>query len=146
MKQQYKTVMVTKRQKETYDDDIDRLAERIWTRGRGKIKNKADFLSVYNGYMRDTGQLRNKELQEKVFDSIRGTHDVSSAITTKKERVKVFREAGTKPSPAEFDTAGSVGGKIVKVRLTHYHHKKFNRQVWVYRDKKGRFAKVVKTQ
>ena len=136
--------MVKKRK--TLEDDIERLQERIWRRGRGKIKNKADFLAVYRSYLKDNDAKANVALQESVFSNMQSKHKgISSAVTTKKERAKAFVKAGQKPSAAEFDTIGyqKRGGRQVYARRTKYRYK--NREVIVFRDKKGRFVHVPKT-
>jgi len=129
----------------TPEEDYDRLAERIWQRGRGKIRNKADFISVYAGYMRDSGQRDNAALREGVFGRIQKRHDVSSSIVTKKDRVDIFNQAGMRPSSAEFSFLGVVKGKPVYARSMRIKRVLKDGSVKspvVYRDKKGRFVSV----
>ena len=130
--------MVTKRT--TPEDDYDRLAERVWQRGRGKIKNKADFIAVYDTYMKESNIPRDRGVREKVFGRIQRQHKVSPAIQITKKRLGVFVKAGEKPSPAEFNILGTSKGRRVYVRRTIIKYKGSSKTV--YRDKKGRFAKV----
>ena len=124
----------------TPEDDYDRLAERIWRRGRGKIKNKADFISVYETYMNDSNVKGNAGIRESVFDRVQAKHKVSSSIVTKKERVDAFREVARKPGSAEFEFLGLSRGRRVYARRTVLV--RGGRQRVTYRDKKGRFVSV----
>ena len=129
----------------TPEEDYDRLAERVWQRGGGKIKNKADYMSVYAGYMRDSGQKDNVDLREGVFGRIQKRHDVSSSIVTKKERVEIFNKAGMRPSDKEFTFLGVSKGKPVYARSTRVRRVLKTGEVRnpvVFRDKKGRFVSV----
>ena len=129
------------RKRTTSEEDYQRLAERVWRRGRGKIKNKADFISVYEGYMVNSSVKGDSDLRESVFGSIQKSHSgVSSSIVTKKERVKAFVGAGKKPSAAEFEFPGVQKGRRVYSRRTKF--RRGVREFTVYRDKKGRFVSV----
>ena len=128
------------RKRKTLEDDFERLAERIWQRGRGKIKNKADFIAVYNSYLRESGAKDNIELREKTFNTITKRHKISPAITTTKERAKVFVKAGNKPSKQEFDTLGTIKGRRVYARETRT--KRNGKEFRAFRDERGRFVKV----
>lgn len=144
----YKPVLLSKPPRKTPEDDYERLAERIWKRGRGKIKNKADFVSVYTSYLKDVDAKDNKALREAVFGKLQSDHPkVSSSLVSKKERVEVFVEAGKRPSPGEFKFQGFIRGRQVAVRRTKYRRVYASGRVVepvVYRDRKGRFAKVVR--
>lgn len=134
------------KQRKTPEEDVDRLQERIWRRGRGKIKNKADFLSVYYGYMKNSPQKNDVDLQDKVFGNMQQRHKgLSSDIVGKRDRLKLFKRAGKTPSAKEFNTIGyqKKGGRQVYARRTVYKYK--SRQITVFRDKKGRFVHVPKT-
>ena len=130
--------------RKTPEDDIDRLAERIWQRGRGKIHNKADFLAVYSSYLKDNQARDNIELSEGAFKSIQRSHkNVSSSVKTKRERMEVFVRAGEKPSPKEFSVVGKSKGRTVFARRTKYLSK--GKEITIFRDKKGRFVRVSDT-
>jgi len=129
------------RKRKTIEDDYERLAERIHQRGRGKIRNKADFLSVYDSYMKDSGARNNIDLRNKSFNLYKTQHPkVTGSLVSNKERVKVFRQAGSKPSKEEFDIVGRVNGRTTYIRETRI--KLANGRVKrIYRDTKGRFAR-----
>lgn len=138
--------------RKTPEDDIDRLAERIWQRGRGRIRNKADFLSVYSAYLYDNQARDNRDLRDAVFGRLRKKHPkVSTVVVTRRDRVEAFREAGMRPAASEFSFVGKVRGKTVyarrgKVRRAYKvkgePYRVVFREFVVYRDKKGRFVKV----
>jgi len=125
----------------TKEEDIDRLAERVWNKGRKNIRNKADYYSVWDGYFKDNVGGDNKELRDRVFEKMQRRHPkVSSSIDTKKDRVKVFREAGSTPLPADFSFRGLSAGRPVSARKTWMVVKGVRKVV--FRDKLGRFVKV----
>ena len=99
------------RPRKTPEEDYERLAERIWLKGRKKIKNKADYLAVYVGYMKDTGKENSKSLREKVWQKLKIKHDLSDSVRTSEERMKVFNRAGR--SKQDYDV------KIIDGRTTY---------------------------
>jgi len=124
----------------TPEDDYDRLAERIWRRGGGRIKNQADFISVFDSYMRESDQKSNKSLIQGVFERIQKKHPkVSSSLFTEKARVEAFVKAGGKPSAAEFNVLRLSKGRRVYARRTKLVDRWGIERV-VFRDKKGRFV------
>lgn len=130
----------------TPEDDYRRLAERVWRRGKQDglvIKTKADFLSVYQSYMRNAPNRNDESLRDNVFGEVQKRHPgVSSSVKTSKERVEVFYEAGAKPSAAEFNVLGKSGGRTVYARRTVVKFVKRGVVRVVFRDKKGRFVSV----
>ena len=132
----------------TPDEDYDRLAERVWRRAdqKGiKIHNQADFISVFETYMKDSNVKGNTTLRDNVFKKIQARHDVSSSLFTSKERVEVFVKVAEKPGPKEFTYAGTRKGARVFARRTTYRKVLRDGTVKnpiVFRDKKGRFVSV----
>lgn len=128
----------------TPEEDFMRLAERVWRYGRGKIRNKADFLGVYNGYMRGSPERNNVELREATFEELQRKHKVSSSVGTTRKRMRVFSAAGKHVPVVEFEYWGSIKNKgadsshQVKVRRTKLPSGRV-----VYRDRRGRFAKLI---
>lgn len=138
--------MVTKRI--TPEDDVNRLAERLWERSRGKMQTRTDFDTVFDTYLTQDGQdltpRQKRTLRQQVFDSIRRKHkNVKDRRVKNEERERVFEAAAVKPSPKEFDTLGTSGGRRVYARRTILRFKDGTQRV-VYRDRKGRFVKVTK--
>jgi len=131
-------------EKRTTDEtDYIRLAERIWNRGRGRIRTKADFISVYNIYMKDSTISGNNEVREKVFSKIQSRHkSVSGSLFTTKKRVHAFAKGGAVPSRKEFDELGEQKGRTVQARRTVIKFRGVTR--YIYRDAKGRFVKRIK--
>lgn len=129
----------------TPEDDIDRLAERVWRRGKGKIQNRADFNRVYDTYMSEKtahGAGSNTELKDSVFKSLQRSHrSVSSSTATTQKRLKVFGEVAKRPSDLEFNVLGKVKGRTVYARATRIKRKD-GREPVVYRDRKGHFVSV----
>lgn len=140
--------MPTKRA--TPEDDIDRLAERIWMRGRGKIYNRDDFDAVFDGYLtqgdkRLTPEQRT-ELRNRTFNKLQKRHSGVSSSRGKDtpQRKKLFKSAGRVPSKGEYSHPGKVRGRTVFLRRTIIVYKKTGKQATVYRDDKGRFGKLLK--
>jgi len=124
----------------TPEEDIDRLEERIWRRGRGKIETQDDFIQVYSGYLKDSQSKDNSQLRKKVFERMKQKHpQVSNKSGMSKERKDIFLTAGQRASKKEYDTIGFQKGRQVYVRRTKYK-KKDGREITIYRDSKGRFA------
>jgi len=138
----YKPVLLESVPRKTLEDDVDRLAERVWGRGHEKIRTKADFNAVYDSYLSGVSAKDNKVLREKVFKSMKRSHrNVSDVLSTTRERVRKYREAGSKPAPGEFRYAAVSGGRSVFARETYMVVKGVKKRV--YRDRKGRFARAV---
>jgi len=85
--------MVKKRK--TLEEDIDRLAERVWQRGREKITNRTDFNAVYDSYM--TGVPHADKMKEKVFSKLQARHKISDSQGRNKARRQVFKQLGVQP-------------------------------------------------
>ena len=129
------------RKRKTIEDDIDRLEERIWRRGRGKIRNQADFIGVYDSYLKDSSAGLDQKLRNKVFSRMRQKHKgISAKVKINAERMELFELAGTIPSKKEFDIIGSQKGRKVYARRTKFKFK--DKERTVFRDSKGRFVKA----
>lgn len=133
---------VSAKKRITPDEDLDRLAERVWRRGRGKIRNKADFIAVYEGYMGGSNVRGRDDVREGTFEKLAKKHPkVKREVFTKRERVEAFVSAGRKPAPSEFDFPGVIKGRRVFARRTKFKKPGGGEQT-VFRDKKGRFVSV----
>lgn len=130
--------------RKTPEDDIERLAERVWDRGREKIQDRSDFEAVFLGYMVNEGRAsKSKKLRDAVFNKIVELHPgkvFKGRLHANGEREKVFSKLAVKPTQQEFDTFGFVKGRVVKVRQTHYYAQ--GRRRVVFRDIRGRFARI----
>lgn len=128
----------------TPEDDVNRLAERIWQRGRGKITTIEDFNAVYDSYMTSQGQSLTAEqkglLKKKVYKRVVTKHHLDVRHGKNKQRQALFARAGLKPSPAEFSILGRARKRTVYLRRTHYTTKR-GKYVTAYRDQKGRFGR-----
>lgn len=122
-------------------EDTDRLADRVWREGMGRIEDYDSFLSVWNRYMEgeDLNDKQSTDLRETVYDILvdkRGMPDrPRDADTRAPSRPKY---AGQGPR-----LVGFVQGKPVGVRSDKivYEAKGDVRERIVYRDTKGRFAR-----
>ena len=139
--------MPTKRT--TPEDDINRLAERIWQRGRGKIRNRDDFDAVFDSYLTQGGKGLSKQqrqdLKDSTFKKIQKRHSGVSAERGKDttQRKELFASAGRVPSKEEYSIPGKVGKRTVFLRRTIITFKKSGKQRTVYRDSKGHFGRIL---
>lgn len=139
----------------TPEDDVDRLAERIWERGRDKIQSLDDYNGVFASYLTQNGQdlsfKQKRTLRLGVLDSLKKNQKgfakklkQEKEVQTKKEkeaRRELIFEAGRTPTPGEFKHVGRIKNKTVFVRRTSMTVKDKLRVV--YRDERGRFARFV---
>lgn len=104
----------------TPEDDVNRLAERLYNRSGKKMATSHDFDVMYDAYMTQQGAKLNKEqdttLRNKVFDRLQKHHKLTrSAGGTNKERDKLLEKAAITPSKSEFSDKGYEGGKLIEI-------------------------------
>lgn len=129
--------------------ELDRLAERVWSRGRNRIRSKGDFLAVWDGFFKGGVGGDNVALREDVFERVKRAHPlkVSDSVVASADRVEKFREAGGKPLRQDFSFRATVYVKKDKMvvpvyaRATWVEFRGVRRKV--FRDERGRYAKVV---
>lgn len=133
----------------TPEDDIDRLAERVWQRGRGKIRNRDDFDAVFDSYLTQGGKGLTKQqrldLRDSTFSKIQKRHSGVSSERGKdtSQRKELFASAGRVPSREEYVHPGKVGKRTAFLRRTIITFKKSGKQRTVYRDSKGHFGRML---
>lgn len=122
--------MVTKAVKRvTIDDDISRLAERLLN-AFPLINNRDRFDTAFEAYLEDLNEQQDSTLREKVFREVRRRRP---GITPE------VRKSEPKAKRA-FEVPGKVKEKVVFTRVDSFTVD--DRNVVVFRDRAGRFAKV----
>lgn len=134
---------MTKTIRRTLEDDVDRLAERIWDSGHHLIQDGEDFNNVFDNYLIEVNEKQDTTLRKKVFDALRRKHP---GVSTKGEHLseKKKKEFTTRVlKRKEFTYIGKSGKRVVMARRTILQVK--GKERVVYRDMKGRFVKITPT-
>lgn len=138
-------------------EDVDRVAETLWTESRGKIVDRDTFDQAYDDYMGGFQSGRHKSVfKPAVFDKVRQNHDKVSPkrlFTGAKGKnlkqdqrqtaktVVTSREEYKKRGASKvrvYNLTGRIKGKVVRVRATTIVVR--GKSLVRYRDRKGRFA------
>jgi len=131
------------RPRKTPEEDVDRLAERIWRHGNGNIKDINTFEEVFKSYMPvGLSYKQQQALKKETFKAIRNKHsNVSEKRVTKIPKTEKVLER------RKFVFRGYSKGKLVDATQTYvvYTNKKTGQQKKMirYRDRKGRFVRKV---
>ena len=133
----------------TPEDDYNRLAERIWNRGRGRIRTREDYDAVFSTYMKDSrlhGQTA-LSVSDRVFRKVERKHGLEkyrgmTRTEDAAQREIALGKLAAMPSKNEFEFRGYSGKRQAYLRRTVFEYR--GRTVTVYRDSKGRFGRLVK--
>ena len=122
----------------TTEEDVERLSERVWRHGGYSIRDEDQFKTVFKDYMDGDITGKQEKLMSNTWDYTAVKHNLP---TGKQWRPSKDMDIRSKPKK-DFDFIGTIGKKhkVVRVRKTSY--KRENKTVIVYRDEKGRFAKL----
>lgn len=127
--------------RETPEEDVERLAEKIYNEARGKIIDEDNFDEQFNKYMGTIKGATGTKLRKKVFENMIETHPlITPKITpTPKKEVKKLPIERVKP---KFQYLRYVKNKIVYARKETLIYKIKKKEITrlIYRDRFGRFT------
>lgn len=127
--------------RETPEDDVERLAEKIYNEYGNKIEDIDSFNKYFNKYMGTMKGATGTKLRKKVFENMIETHPliIPKITPTSKKEVKKLPIEKVKP---KFQYLRYVKNKIVYARKETLIYKIKKKEITriIYRGKLGRFT------
>ena len=122
--------------RETPEEDVERLAEKIWNESKGDIADIDSFNEYFDEYMGDLKGDTGTKLRKKVFTKVMDEH--KSVVA---ERLKP--KAGRPPKEAEILEDKRVKPKFIYLRYVKHKIVYAKKEKLIYKIKKKEITRVI---
>ena len=137
-----KSKIIKPKKRETPEGDLDRFAENFWTSNKDKVRDWNSFNMAYDDWIGGNDTEFTRNAKKAVWDTIVGKPQITRRTEIEAKPMKRGKPKQFAVRKRILDRPARVKGAFVYAEMIRI--KRYNKEVNVYMDERGRFARLIK--